>query len=98
MTNSRFLHKIKQLREDCNIPQRELAYLLKIDTPMYSRLERGERRVKREQAVALANFYKDESLVTLWAADRVYDVLAEEEDPQKVLSFVNEQFIDYGKN
>lgn len=80
------------------MPQRELAYLLNIDTPMYSRLERGERKAKREQVVALADFYKDDSLLILWAADKVYSVLAEEKEPQKVLSIVSEQFVEYGKN
>ncbi len=98
MTTQRFLERLKQLREDRNIPQRELAYLLNIDTPMYSRLERGERKVKREQVLALGKFYNDESLLTLWAADKIYNVLAEEDEPQKVLSIVSEQFVDYGKN
>ncbi len=98
MTTLRFLDRLKQLREERNIPQRKLAYLLNIDTPMYSRLERGERKVKREQVVALANFYNDDSLLALWAADKIYNVLAEEEEPQKVLSIVSEQFLDYGKN
>lgn len=98
MTTIRFLERLKQLRDERNIPQRQLAYLLNIDTPMYSRLERGERKVKREQVVALANFYNDNSLLTLWAADKIYSVLAEEEEPQKVLSIVSEQLVDYGKN
>ncbi len=98
MTTLRFLVRLKQLREERNIPQRELAYLLNIDTPMYSRLERGERKIKREQVIALANFYNDASLLNLWAAEKIYDVLAEEDDPQKVLSIVSEQLIDYGKN
>ena len=98
MTTLRFLDRMKQLREERNIPQRELAYLLNIDTPMYSRLERGERKVKREQVIALANFYNDDSLLAQWAADKIYNVLAEEEEPQKVLSIVSEQLVDYGKN
>lgn len=97
MTNSRFLDKLKKLREERNIPQRELAYLLNVDTPMYSRLERGERKVKREQVITLSKFYNDDNLLTLWAAEKVYNVLAEEEEPQKVLSIVTEQFIEYGK-
>lgn len=98
MTKLKFIDRLKQLREERNIPQRELAYLLNIDTPMFSRLERGERKIKREQVVALANFYKDDSLLNLWVADKIYNVLAEEEDPQKVISIVSEQLIDYGKN
>jgi len=98
MTTIRFLERLKQLREERNIPQRELAYILNIDTPMYSRLERGERKIRREQVIALANFYKDDNLLNLWAADKVYSVLADEDDPQKVLSIVSEQFVVYAKN
>lgn len=98
MAISRFIDKLKRLREERKIPQRELAYVLNIDTPMYSRLERGERRVKREQVVTLAEFYDDDSLLNLWAAEKVCDVLAKEDDPQKVLSIVAEQFVDYGKD
>lgn len=98
MATNRFLNRLKQLREARNIPQRELAYLLNIDTPMYSRLERGERKLKREQVVALADFHKDNSLLNLWAAEKVHDVLAEEDEPQKVLSIVSEQLVEYGKD
>lgn len=98
MTRLSFLDTIKKLREESNIPQRELAYLLNIDIPMYSRLERGERKVKREQVMALAKFYNHDNLLALWAAEKVYNVLAEEEEPQKVLSIVSEQFVEYGKN
>lgn len=98
MTTLRFLDRLKQLRKERNIPQRELAYILNIDTPMYSRLERGERKVKREQVLTLANFYNDTNLLHLWAAEKVYNVLAEEDEPQKVLSIVSEQLIDYGKD
>lgn len=98
MTTLRFLDRLKQLREERNIPQRELAYLLNVDTPMYSRFERGERKVKREQVEALAKFYNDDNLLALWAADKVYNVLVEEKEPQKVLSIVSEQIVGYGKN
>jgi transcriptional regulator with XRE-family HTH domain len=34
--------------------QRQLAAALEIDTPMYSKIERSERRAKRKQAIAAA--------------------------------------------
>ncbi len=42
-----FGKKIKELREEHGMVQRKLAAALDIDTPMYSKIERGERKAKR---------------------------------------------------
>ena len=39
--------KIKELRDTHGVLQRQLASLLEIDTPMFSKIERGDRRAKR---------------------------------------------------
>ena len=39
-----FGQKIKQLREEHGLFQRHLCVALEIDTPMYSKIERGEQR------------------------------------------------------
>ena len=41
--------KIKELRLENGVLQRQLASLLEIDTPMFSKIERGDRRAKRTQ-------------------------------------------------
>ncbi|MFP4506775.1 MAG: helix-turn-helix domain-containing protein, partial [Cyclobacteriaceae bacterium] len=46
--------RIKALREQKGLLQRQLAASLEIDTPMFSKIERGERRAKRAQVVKLA--------------------------------------------
>ena len=68
-----FANKIKQLREERQLFQRQLAEALEIDTPMYCKIERGSRPIKRTQVVALAKFLStDETeLLTLWLADKV---------------------------
>ena len=38
-----FGKKIKELREKRGLVQRQLSAALEIDTPMYSKIERGER-------------------------------------------------------
>ncbi|MDR2823972.1 MAG: helix-turn-helix domain-containing protein [Prevotellaceae bacterium] len=38
-----FNERIKQLREDCQIPQRKLAAAMDIDTASYCKIEKGER-------------------------------------------------------
>ncbi|MBK6285719.1 MAG: helix-turn-helix transcriptional regulator [Draconibacterium sp.] len=73
--------RIKELREERHLLQRQLAASLEIDTPMYSKIERGERKAKREQVLQLAellNSDKDE-LLTLWLAGQVYEIVKDEE-------------------
>lgn len=40
--------RIKELREEQGLLQRQLAAILEIDTPMFSKIEHGDRRAKRE--------------------------------------------------
>jgi transcriptional regulator with XRE-family HTH domain len=49
-----FGNKIKQLRESKNLLQREVAGFLDMDTPMLSKIERGERKAKKEQVLLFA--------------------------------------------
>ena len=42
-----FGNRIRELRDKQGVLQRQLAALLEIDTPMFSKIERGDRRAKR---------------------------------------------------
>lgn len=77
-----FANKIRSLREEKKLPQREIAAALSIDIPMYSRIERGERPIKREQIKVIADALEtDESeLLKLWLADQIAVLLKGEED------------------
>lgn len=68
-----FGNAIRKLRDEQGILQRQLAAYLEIDTPMFSKIERGDRRAKREQVVKLAKyFHQDEKeMLALWLADKV---------------------------
>ena len=70
-------NKIKELRDKHEVLQRQLAAYLEIDTPMFSKIERGDRRAKRSQVVLLAKyFHVDENeMLTLWLVDKVLDAL-----------------------
>ena len=46
--------KIKELRLENGVLQRQLASILEIDTPMFSKIERGDRRAKRTQVIQIA--------------------------------------------
>ena len=75
-------NKIKELRDKQEVLQRQLAAYLEIDTPMFSKIERGDRRAKRSQVVLLAKyFHVDENeMLTLWLADKVLDTLEGEHE------------------
>jgi transcriptional regulator with XRE-family HTH domain len=77
--------RIKELREEQKLLQRQLAAILEIDTPMFSKIERGDRRAKRGQVITLAQQFKvnESELLTLWLADKVLDALKEGDDNLK---------------
>jgi transcriptional regulator with XRE-family HTH domain len=77
-----FANKIKELREKKQMVQRQFAAALEIDTPMYSKIERGERRAKREQVIALAKIFKvnPNEFLTLWITDRIIEAIEDEKE------------------
>lgn len=50
--------RIRDLREDADLKQRQIAEYLVCDQSLYSKYERGERDLPLEAAVKLAQFYK----------------------------------------
>lgn len=75
-------NKIKSLREEQGILQRQVAAYLEIDTPMFSKIERGDRRAKRSQVPQLAEYFHidEKELLTLWLADKILDALEGDEN------------------
>ena len=77
--------RIKELREEQKLLQRQLAAILEIDTPMFSKIERGDRRAKRGQVITLAQQFKvdERELLTLGLADQILDALEVDDDKLK---------------
>ena len=77
-----FADKIRQLREEKQLLQRQLASALEIDTPMYSKIERGERPAKREQVVLIAKLLNtdEKELLTLWLADQIFSLVEDKKE------------------
>lgn len=77
-----FADKIRQLREDNQMLQRQLASALEIDTPMYSKIERGDRPAKREQVVLIAKLLNtdEKELLTLWLADQIFSLIEDKNE------------------
>ena len=74
------------MRLEHGLKQRQLAELLETDMPMYSKMELGARRVRRDQVPKLAELYKDDvkKLMKLWLADGVYAILKEEDETPRL--------------
>ena len=91
-----FGERIKELRESQGLLQRQLAADLEIDTPMFSKIERGERKAKREQVEQLAELLHTDKtqLLSLWLANQIFDFVKDEAFASDSLHMV----IDWIKN
>ena len=52
-----FFPRLKDLRNDKNLLQKDIAELLGISQTVYSRYERGSQTIPVEHLIALADFY-----------------------------------------
>ena len=89
-----FGKKIKALREERGMVQRQLAAALEIYTPMFSKIERGERKAKRSQIPIMARMFEvdEKELLTIWLADKVLDVVeGEDEVKNEAVSYVQKE-------
>ena len=83
-------NKIRSLRDEQGILQRQVAAFLEIDTPMFSKIERGDRRAKRSQVIQMATYFKvdEKEMLTLWLADKVLDALEDEDEDELKLTAI----------
>ena len=94
-----FAEKLRQLREEKQSFQRQLATALKIETPM-SRIERCDRQAKREQVIILAKIFQinENDLLKLWLADKVYEIIEKEDYANDILNIVASGITEYKKS
>ena len=90
---NQFGERIRQLREQKGLLQRQVANQLEMDTPMLSKVERGVRNAKREQVTILSKIFNvpEEDLLSLWLADKVYDMVKDEDVALKALSATEDE-------
>ena len=91
--------KIKELRESKGMLQRELASKLKVGDGFLSKIERNQKVLKREHLLSISKIFDFAyiELETLWLANKVYDLIKDEDQAIQVLK-VAEQEIKYGKS
>lgn len=88
--------KLRQLREQKELPLRKAAGMIDIDVAILSKMERGERKFTREIVVQLAKIYDHnvDDLLILFLSDKILFELQDEELGTKALK-VAEQKIKY---
>lgn len=92
----RFCDYLRQRRELSGLAQKDIAEVLSVDVPMYSRYERGLRPLKEGHIPIIASILNVDSveLRKMWIADKVLSVVNEEEDAGEILSIVVENIND----
>ena len=77
-----FGNRIKELREEQGLLQRQLAAVLGVDVPMFSKIERDDRRAKREHVIILAQELNADvqELLSLWLADKIIDAINDDNE------------------
>lgn len=87
---------IRTLREKEGYPLRKVAAYLDIDQAILSKIERGQRKLKKEQVVKLAGFfnYDEKKMLITFLSDRIIYEIGEEEYAKEALKAAEEK-IDY---
>ncbi|GAC1597548.1 MAG: helix-turn-helix transcriptional regulator [Ginsengibacter sp.] len=75
-----FGETLRQLRESKGLLLRQAAAALEIDTALLSKIERGDRNLKREQVVQVAALYgmPERELLIRWLSEKINDLLTDE--------------------
>src|SRR5690554_6196655 len=69
--------KLRELREKKGLLLRQVAAELEVDTAYISKMERGEKNIKKEYIIKLAEIYNfdQNELIAIWLADKILDAL-----------------------
>jgi len=92
--------KLKELREAKGLVQRQVAAELEVDTAYVSKMEGNEKPVSRTHLKKLAEFLgiDEKELLTIWLADKVYDMVKDEEIANDAIKLVQNKMIQNKRN
>lgn len=86
--------KLRQLRDDKNLMQREVGAVIEVDGAFISKVENNEKPINRKHLTTLSKFFKvqEDELQTLWLADKIRLIIKEEKLGKQAIQIV---FNDY---
>lgn len=72
---------IREKRQAKGLLLRELAAKLKVDSAILSKIERGERKAKKEQIIQIAEILEinKRELIVAWLSDKIIHQISDEE-------------------
>lgn len=84
---------IREIREEKQLLLREVASQMNIDTALLSKIERGTRMARKEQAEALAKVLKQNKneLLQFLMADKIVFMLKDEKNSTEILKIVEQK-------
>lgn len=85
--------RIRQLREGNNMLQRQLASKLEVGDGYLSKVERGQKVLKREHLKTISDLFncQFQELEALWIAAKIYDIVKNEQVGLEALKVAEEQ-------
>lgn len=93
--------KLKELREAKGLVQRQVAAELEVDTAYISKMESNEKPVSRNhlKKLSLMLSIDEEDLLTLWLADKLFDLAKDEKVGLRAMAAATEELkIDAKRN
>ena len=90
--------KLREIREQNELPLRKVAALLDIDVAILSKMERGERKLSKDVVLKLAQIYKcnPDELLVLFLSEKIMYEIQDEDLGEKALK-VAEKRVKYLK-
>lgn len=87
--------RIKELRESSGLLQRELAAKLNIGEGFLSKVENDQKLLKRDDLMILSRIFNVDlsELETLWLANKLYDLIKNENNGLNALKVAEEQVV-----
>jgi predicted nucleotidyltransferase len=88
-----FGNLIRKIRLNKGYPLRKVAAILDIDQAILSKIERGQRKIRKEQVLALAEFfnYDEKEMLLTYLSDRIIDEVGDEEYAKEALKVAEEK-------
>ena len=84
---------IRSLRLEKGYPLRKVATFLDIDQAILSKMERGKRKINKEQVVKLANFfdYSEKEMMVIYLSDRILYEIGDSQYSKDALKVAEEK-------
>jgi len=86
--------KLRQLRDEKNLMQREVGAVIEVDGAFISKVENSEKPINRKHLSTLSKFFKvsEDELQALWLADKIRLIIKEEKLGKQAIQIVFNDF------